>query len=127
MTKPKNLNSQPESLLAKNSQLSITPALALPTEGPPKAALIANPKSNIQNPKSRKIRRNGRVASIPKLQRDMVNHMLWNGVPYKNIVGALDEAGFTVTERNISNWATGGYLEWSLAQEHILENRLDQD
>src|SRR6266705_3215121 len=53
--------------------------------------------------------------------------MLWNAVPYKNIVGALDEAGFTVSERNISSWATGGYLEWSLAQEHVLQNRLDQD
>ena|SRR5260221_6607170 len=34
----------------------------------------------------RKIRRNGRIASLPRLQRDMVNHMLWNAVPYKNIV-----------------------------------------
>ncbi len=75
----------------------------------------------------RKIRRNGRVACLPRIQRDMVNHMLWNAVPYKNIVAALDEAGFTVTERNISNWATGGYLEWRLEQEHVLENRLDQD
>src|SRR5437868_1627694 len=33
----------------------------------------------------RKTRRNGRVASLPKLERDMVNRMLWNGVPYKNI------------------------------------------
>jgi len=39
----------------------------------------------------------------------MVNRMLWNAVPYKNIVAALDETGYTVTERNISNWATGGY------------------
>ncbi len=31
----------------------------------------------------RKYRRHGRVASLPKLQRDMVNRMLWNGVPYK--------------------------------------------
>jgi hypothetical protein len=75
----------------------------------------------------RKIRRNGRVACLPKLQRDMVNHMLWNAVPYKNIVEALDEEGYTVTERNISSWATGGYLEWSLAQEHVLQNRHDQD
>jgi hypothetical protein len=77
--------------------------------------------------KSRKIRRNGRVASLPKTPRDMVNRMLWNSVPYKNIVGALSELGFTVTERNISNWATGGYLEWSLAQEHVLQNRTNQD
>src|SRR5882672_322798 len=75
----------------------------------------------------RKIRRNGRVASLPRLQRDMVNRMLWNAVPYKNIVAALDDAGHTVTERNISNWSTGGYLEWRLEQEAVLQNRLDQD
>src|SRR6266542_2823215 len=75
----------------------------------------------------RKSRRKGRVASLPKLQRDMVNRMLWNGVPYKNIVEALSECGFTLIERNISNWATGGYLEWRLEQEAVLQNRLDQD
>jgi hypothetical protein len=72
-------------------------------------------------------RRQGRIASLPKLQRDMVGRMLWNGVPYKNIVAALDDAGFAVTERNISNWATGGYLEWRLEQDAVLESRLDQD
>jgi hypothetical protein len=75
----------------------------------------------------RRSRRRGRVASLPKIHRDMVNRMLWNGVPYKNIVAALDEAGFTLIERNISNWATGGYLEWRLEQEAVLENRLNQD
>jgi hypothetical protein len=78
-------------------------------------------------PAKRKIRRHGRVASLPKVQRDMVNRMLWNGVPYKNIVAALDDAGYTLIERNISNWATGGYLEWRLEQEAVLENRLNQD
>lgn len=67
----------------------------------------------------RRIRRNGRVASLPKIQRDMVNRMIWNGVPYKNIVAALDDAGFTLIERNISNWATGGHLEWRLEQENV--------
>jgi len=75
----------------------------------------------------RKSRRRGRVASLPKIQRDMVNRMLWNGVPYKNIVAALHDAGFTLIERNISNWATGGYVEWRLEQEAVLENRLNQD
>src|SRR5205823_2665268 len=70
----------------------------------------------------RAIHRNGRIASLPRIQRDLVNRMLWNAVPYKNIVAALDEAGYTVTERNISSWATGGYLEWSLTQEHVLQN-----
>src|SRR5207253_7413514 len=107
----------------KNPQLSLITA---PVSSKQAAALIeAKPLPSPAQP--RKIRRNGRVASLPRIQRDMVNHMLWNAVPYKNIVAALDEAGFTVTERNISNWATGGYLEWSLAQEHVLQNRLDQD
>ena len=57
----------------------------------------------------------------------MVNHMIWNAIPYKNIVAALDEVGFTISARNISSWATGGYLEWSLTQEAVLDNRLDQD
>jgi len=89
---------------------------------------INSQPSTISLPETRrKIRRNGRIASLPRIQRDMVNRMLWNAVPYKNIVAALGEADYTVTERNISSWATGGYLEWSLAQEHVLENRLDQD
>jgi hypothetical protein len=57
----------------------------------------------------------------------MVNHMLQNGVPYKNIVAALKEADFNLTQRNISSWATGGYLEWKLEQDLVLQNRLDQD
>jgi hypothetical protein len=75
----------------------------------------------------RKLRRNGRIARLPKTERDMVNRMLWNAVPYKNIVEALDSADFKVPERNISSWATGGYLEWQLEQEAVLENRLNQD
>jgi hypothetical protein len=75
----------------------------------------------------RKTRRNGRIASLPKLQRDMVSRMIWNGVPYKNIVQALVELGCNATERNISNWATGGYLEWRFEQDLSLQNRLDQD
>jgi len=74
-----------------------------------------------------KARRKGRVACLPKLQRDLVNRMLSNGVPYKNIVAALGEACFSVSERNISSWATGGYLEWRFEQDLVLQNRLDQD
>src|SRR3954470_12023633 len=80
-----------------------------------------------QTPERRKIRRHGRVASLPKTERDMVNRMLLNGIPYKNIVAALGEIGYTVTERNISNWATGGYVEWRLEQDAVTHNRLDQD
>jgi hypothetical protein len=74
-----------------------------------------------------KARRRGRIARLPKPQRDMVGRMLWNGVPYKNIVAALGESGFAVNERNISRWANGGYPEWRFEQDLVLENRLSQD
>ena len=48
---------------------------------------INSQPSTINLPETRrKIRRNGRIASLPRIQRDMVNRMLWNAVPYKNIV-----------------------------------------
>src|SRR5437016_13689842 len=37
--------------------------------------------------------RNGKIARLPKLERDMVNRMLHNHVPHAKIVGALDEFG----------------------------------
>lgn len=91
----------------------------------PPALIVAQPVPASVRP--HKARRKGRIASLPKDPRDMVNRMLANGVPYKNIVAALDELGFQVTERNISNWATGGYRDWLLEQDLVLENRLDQD
>jgi hypothetical protein len=58
----------------------------------------------------------------------MVNRMLRNNIPHSKIVGALDEHGITVTQRNVSNWKTrGGYREWCAQQEGALETRLLQD
>src|SRR2546430_1886618 len=62
------------------------------------------PLAPVSNGQRCKHRRHGRVACLPRVQRDMVNRMLWNGVPYKNIVSALDDAGFSLNEKNISNW-----------------------
>ena len=115
-------------LLAKEEdQLSL---VAAPVSDSQAAALIdAKPVPlNSQLPQApRKHRRNGRIACLPRIQRDMVNRMLWNNVPYKNIVSALSEDDFVVTEKNLSNWAIGGYVDWRLQQEQVLQNRLDQD
>ena len=102
-------------------------ALIVPPSSAAQAPAVIDAQPTTALALRRKIRRNGRVACLPRLQRAMVNRMLWNAVPFKNIVAALDETGYTVTERNISNWATGGYLEWGFEQEHVLQNRLDQD
>jgi hypothetical protein len=58
----------------------------------------------------------------------MINRMLRNNIPHSQIVDALDELQFKVTERNISNWKTrGGYRDWCIEQDRALETRLLQD
>ena len=72
--------------------------------------------------------RNGKIARLPKLERDMVNRMLFNHIPYAKIVGALGEHGIYVTQRNVSNWKTrGGYKEWCSEQERQLQLSSVQD
>src|SRR5262245_32522401 len=88
-------------------------------QGSPLARIVSRLPLTIQQ-------RKARIASLPKLHRDMANHMLWNGAPYKRISGALAQAGYSVTERNVSSWATGGYLEWQFEQDLVTQNRLDQ-
>jgi hypothetical protein len=102
------------------------PSLAMQPASPaPSPAVIdAAPVATLPQTSAR---RRGRIARLPKIQRDMVNRMLANGVPYKNIVAALQEAGFSVIERNISNWAKGGYLEWQFYQNLVIDNSLAQD
>jgi hypothetical protein len=54
--------------------------------------------------------------------------MLRNNIPHDKIVGALDEHGFQVTRRNVSNWKTrGGYKEWCQEYDRALDTRLLQD
>src|SRR5208283_2588875 len=75
-------------------QPSSTLDLGLQTLDSPPPPTVIDAKPLVPALQPHKARRKGRVASLPKLQRDTVNRMLWNGVPYKNIVGALDEIGF---------------------------------
>src|SRR5438552_1947332 len=72
-------------------------------------ASIQNPVSSIEHPASSiqtapKRIRNGKIARLTFIERDMVNRMLRDNIPYEKIVGALDEHGTRVTERNVSNW-----------------------
>jgi hypothetical protein len=88
----------------------------------------AKPSTNplIHSPRRRA--RNGRVARLPYVERDMVNRMIRDRIPDKKISGALEEHGYTVTPRNISNWRTrGGFKEWNIEMERALETRLLQD
>lgn len=128
---PPNLSSS--LALANKAHLPITTQLADPQPATfnaqltPATIIVARQLPASDSGQHHKARRKGRIASLPKLQRDMVGRMLRNGVPYKNIVAALSDSGFNISERNVSTWATGGYLEWRFEQDLVLQNRLDQD
>src|SRR5438067_172458 len=99
-----------------NSQLQIesapepaNPDPRLQILSPPPIQQSTNPTIHSARPRTR----HGKIARLPHLERDMVNRMLQNNIRFSKIVGALDEHGFRVTERNVSNWKTrGGYKEW---------------
>ena len=56
--------------------------------------------------------RTGKVARLPKPTRDKINYMLLDGVPFGKIIETLGDEVKDLTERNISNWKAGGYLDW---------------
>lgn len=113
---------------AAHALAPVQPPNASPAEEPLLHLQFINPAVGaLQKPPAAKPR-NGKIARLPKLYREMVNRMLANNVPHQKIVGALSECGFQATHRNISNWKTrGGYSEWCAAQARALELRNFQD
>jgi hypothetical protein len=114
----------------QNSQAepALQPVLAEPQPQAPPIAVLPQPVASAQASPPKPRTRNGKVARLPKLERDMVNRMLFNNIPETTIAAALDEVGLNVTPRNISNWKTrGGFKEWCAEQEHAIQVRLLQD
>ena len=107
--------------LGEGGHLSISiQSSPLPAEH--RASCIAELPTSIRPRASRPHVRNGKIARLPKLERDMVNRMLHNNIAYSQIVEALEELQIQATERNISNWKTrGGYKEWCDEQERQLQ------
>jgi hypothetical protein len=118
-----------------NTQPQTDPSPAQPQQPPlqspelkllPSATIQPSTNPLIHSPRRRA--RNGKVARLPYVERDMVNRMIRDRIPDKKISGALQEHGYTVTPRNISNWRTrGGFKEWNIEMERALENRILQD
>ncbi|HSU56770.1 MAG TPA: hypothetical protein VLT36_22115 [Candidatus Dormibacteraeota bacterium] len=99
---------------------------APPAEANPYECIISAPPTATAQLGQRM--RNGKIARLPKLERDLVNKLIHNHVPYSKIVWALAGRDITVTERNISNWRTrGGYKEWCAEQENQLRFAHIQD
>ena len=132
LPKPATCPSSVVTVLPGRTEDNLQPATLAVSPITDNCSLITSPPSPLPSTiipamSAHKARRRGRIARLPQHARDLVNRMLRNGVPYKNIVAALDDLGFTVLERNISYWATGGYKDWLLEQDLVLQNRLDQD
>jgi hypothetical protein len=66
-------------------------------------------------------RRNGKVARLPSVQRDLVNLMLRDGKSYPAIIKKLAENGFNLNADNLSRWYSGGYQEWLQEQAWLQE------
>src|ERR1043166_2758566 len=71
--------------------------------------------------------RTGRVARLPKADRDKVNLMLLDGVPYAAIIEALGEQGKSLNEDNISSWKLGGYQDFLEEQKELEETRIQEE
>ncbi len=125
-----------QSLLSTLAQVPKSEDLALVRCPPPGAhvptVIDATPVTVTTSPPETRLLhgrpRTGAVASLPKDRRDLVCRLIGRGVPYKKIAQAIEQLGFVITERNISNWVThGGYAEWCSLYQDALQNSLRQD
>lgn len=69
-------------------------------------------------------KRNGKVAHLPKDLREIVNVMLEDGAQYESIIRELEKHRHrwpddieNFTEGNISQWHSGGYVDWMREQQ----------
>jgi len=73
----------------------------------------------------RESRRTGKIARLPKATRDMINHMLDDGLPYHVIIDELGEAGEGLNTQNLTNWKQGGYQDY-LEQQAFIDRSVAQ-
>ncbi|HWV98617.1 MAG TPA: hypothetical protein VNZ64_02880 [Candidatus Acidoferrum sp.] len=84
----------------------------------PETDLLASELADAASPPAN-LRRNGKIARLPKETRDMLNHMLDDGLPARVIIDELGEAGRGLNPQNITNWVQGGYQDYLKHQDAI--------
>src|SRR3974390_3020976 len=76
-------------------------------------------------------RRQGKIAQLPKAQRDLINRLLDDGATYKVAAEELAKQGVSLNGENISNWFSGGYqdylreCEWRAEFQTLRESAAD--
>ena len=75
--------------------------------------------------------RNGKIAKLPKEQRDQLNQMLAEGATGTAIIDAFARLGISLNHENVSNWRLGGHQDWlqhqALRDEMNVENESASD
>jgi hypothetical protein len=66
----------------------------------------------------------GKIAQLPKNQRNIINQMLDDGATYDTIETEMAKHGVSLNGENISNWFQNGFQQYLQHQDHIAEMRL---
>jgi len=80
-----------------------------------------------QNTVTPNLRRNCKIARLPKETRDIINRMLDDGLPYRVIIDELGEAGQGLNAQNLTNWVQGGYQEYLRQQDGIYRSKAQME
>jgi hypothetical protein len=100
-----------------------TPETSTKASSPRSLATSASPE--LPTPATH--RRTGKIARLPRKDRDLLNLMLRDGIPYAKIVRKLADHGHSINEDQLSRWFSGGYQEWVQEQAWLDEMRARLD
>src|SRR6266478_5385289 len=80
---------------------------------PPEESPAPTPSpASVEPAKNRRPR--GKIARLCKADRDQLNTMLRDGVPYAQVISRMGEVCKDVIPRNVSSWHNGpGYQRWA--------------
>src|SRR5215471_17457066 len=111
-----------------NTQTSIL--IAHPDPVQPTKAPSEQTSDNSSPPNtSRKPR--GKIAELPKAQRDLINKMLLEGSTYGAVAAEMIKHGVSLNGENVSNWYHSGFQEyleqqdWLSQMSHLKEDAAD--
>ena len=92
------------------------PQLAPVTSSPEPATCNLQPATGAAPPRRLK----GKIAALPKAQRDAINKLLLDGSTYVAVIDRMAEQGISLNPENVSNWYQTGF------QDHLAHlERLD--
>ena len=66
----------------------------------------------------------GKIAQLPRTQRDIINKMLDDGDTYDAIQIEMAKHGLSLNGENISNWFQNGFQQYLQHQDYLAEMRL---